>query len=369
MSSVRIVLADTPDVLGSIGGEGRLSERMRAGAMDAPDVEVTVVPDLRPDLLAQRVFATSKPAIDVPGGLEDWFAEQFDPIPIPDNSVLVVLSMTSALGTEYLRHSEHGFIVSAPTEISDDVQEWLDENFEAAPLDVPAMKKAIDDLATLIGAETEIVVYNVSTYFPDEANYTSGDLNTGSLAANRLDLVLDKVAQETGVYVLDVDRLIAEFGAAEGVITTRRFSDEVYEVVAEEALALILDLPGINTIFGTDVMHLAVPRYDRRTETGVLVAWHVEAPSRVAAGDSLFDIRFDDIAWKLHTDPSRKTGRSLNLSVVATRDCYLKEQVVHPGDSISAGSKVGVVTLTPDTEYSDFEQTSRFPVGIKMVER
>jgi hypothetical protein len=369
MRAVRIVLADSPDVMGSIGREGLLSERMGAGAVDAPDVDVTVVPGVRPDLFAQRVTATSKPAIEVPDGLEGWFASMFDPIPIPDNTVLIVMSMTAALDTEYLRHSQHGFVVSAPKEISNDVREWLDANFEAAPLDLPAMTKAIDDLANLNDVETEIVVYNLSTYFPEEPNYKAGDLNRASLAANQLDLVVDKAAQDTGIYVVDVDRIIAEYGAAEGVLSGHQFSDEVDSVVAEEALSLILELPGINEIFGTEVMHLGVPRYDRRTETGVLVEWHVEAPSRVEAGDSLFDVRYDDIAWKLNIDPTRKTGRSLRLSVVASRDCYLKEIVVHPGEPISAGSKVGVVTLGPDSEYGDFEHTSRFPVGIKMVER
>ena len=36
----------------------------------------------------------------------------FEPIPIPDNTVLVVLSMRSGLDIEYLRHTQLGFLVS-----------------------------------------------------------------------------------------------------------------------------------------------------------------------------------------------------------------------------------------------------------------
>ena len=368
MGTVRVVLVDSHDVTGSIGKGDFLSSRMRAGAGGAPALDIAFVPSVRPDLLAQRVLAISPPAVEVPHGLEGWFASMFEPISIPDDTVLLVLSMTSAMDSEYLRHIQQGFIVSAPPGVSRDVREWLDENFEPAPLDVPAMKNAIEVLTNRHEAEFEIVVYNVSTYDPEETNRRIGDLDTHSLLANQLDLVGDLIAQDTRSYVVDVDRIIAEIGAADAVLSAHRYSDEVYEAVAQEALSLILDLPGVNEVFGTEVMHLAVPRYDRRTEAGVLVEWHVQPPSQVESGDSLFDIRYDDISWKLNSE-QRPTGRQLQLSVVANRGGFLKEIVVQPGEPISAGSTVGVVTLAPDTKYDDFENSSRFPVGIKMVER
>lgn len=360
-------MVDSGDVTRSIGRDTFLSSRMGAGAVGAPKLEVSFVPALRPDLFAQRVLATSKPILDVPHGLEGWLASMFEPIAIPDDTVLMVLSMTGALD-KYLRHVQHGFIVSAPTGVTKDDQEWLNANFEAAPLNVAAMTKAIESLTNLQGVNTEIVVYNVSTCFPEEGKRRTVDLNSRSVLANQLDLIGDIAARDTRSYVVDVDRIVAEVGAAEAVVTANRYSDEVYDIVAEEALSLILDLPGINAIFGTEVMHLAVPRYDRRTETGVLIEWHVEAPSQVEAGDSLFDIRYDDISWKLNSD-RRPTGRYFTLSVVASRGGFLKEIVVRPGESVAAGSKVGVMTLAPDSDYEDFENTSRFPVGVKMVER
>lgn len=361
-------MVDSHDVTGSIGRENFLSSRMGAGAIGAPALDVGFVPSVRPDLLAQRVLATSPPAVDVPQGLESWFASMFEPISIPEDTVLIVLSMASAMDSEYLRHTERGFVVSALTGLSTDNQRWLDEHFEPAPLDVPALKSAIDLLTNRTEVGTEIVVYNVSTYDPEEPNRRIGDLDTHSLMANQLDLVGDLAARETRSYVVDVDRIIAEIGAAGAVVTANRYSEEVYEIIAEEALSLIVDLPGINEIFGTEVMHLAVPRYDRRTENGVLVEWHVEAPTQVEAGDSLFDVRYDDISWKLNSD-RRPTGRHFKLSVVASRGGFLKEIIVQPGEPVSAGSKVGVVTLAADSDYDDFEHTSRFPVGVRMVER
>jgi hypothetical protein len=179
----------------------------------------------------------------------------------------------------------------------------------------------------------------------------------------------DMLAEDTGVFVLDIDRIVAELGAAESVLGPGRYSDAVHDAIADEAMELIIDLPTIGEHFSPEVMQLVVPRYDRRTNRGVLLEWHAHAPAWITSGQVVFDVRFENVHWRLNGDPRRKTGRQFDLSVVAMRDGYLEEIVVGQGEPITAGSTVGVVKKQPEADNLDGEHMSRFPVGIKVKKR
>lgn len=372
MERARVVLSDAQDVIGSVGRPGFIAGRLGAGRDAAPEVDVTIVPNTRLDLLVQRLVSKPQPeTTDVPPALSEWFTSMF-PDPVLDSeTVLVVASMSETLETTVWRHRSEGYLVTPPLEPSNEDREWLDSEFEVAPFDVDVMREAVRTLEAVDGARFDVVLFNISTYIPEETNSLkrSGDGEPLSLLANRIDLMTDIVAEDTGVFVLDVDRIVAELGAAESVLSPGRYSEAVHDAIAEEAMELIIDLPTIGEYFSPEVMQLVVPRYDRRTDRGVLLEWHANAPAWVTSGQVVFDVRFENVHWRLNGDQRRKTGRQFDMSVVAMRDGYLEEIVVRPGEPITAGATVGVVKKQPEAGNFDGEHMSRFPVGIKVKKR
>ncbi len=372
MEKARVILSAAQDVIRSVGRQGFLAGGLGAGRAAAPGVEVSIVPNARIDLFAQRLTLKGVPdTLDVPSTLADWFTSMF-PEPVLDaDTVLVVMSMSESLTSTVWRHKAEGYLVTPPLEASNEDRAWLESEFEVVPLDIDAMKQAVRSLESIDHAQFDIVLFNISSYMPEETNSLNSSRRgePSSLLANRIDLMTDMLAEDTGVFVLDLDRIVAEFGAAEGVVGPGRYSDEVHDVIADEAMELIIGLPTIGEHFSPEVMQLVVPRYDRRTDKGVLLEWHTQAPAWVTSGQVVFDVRFENVHWRLDGDPRRETGRQFDLSVVAMRDGYLDEIVVGQGEPITAGSTVGVVKKQPEADDFDGELVSRFPVGIKVKER
>lgn len=371
------VLIASPDVHDSVGRAGFLEARLRASRADAPAPHVRLVPGIRCDVFAQQLSAGGEvPDIPAPEGLEEWFASMFAPVELNDDTALLALSMSDALGADVRRHATRGSLVQPPTDHrrtwTEEQRDWLDTQFAPHAGDTADMEDALRTIAArLAPLPTELLVFNVSTYTPDEKAYWFRDDTPEPIAlrANRINLLIDRLAAELDLYVLDVDRIVAELGAADTVVAPAGYTEAALRVIADEAGAAIANLPGVSLAFGADAMQLAVPRFDRRTEAGQLVAWHVGAPAEIRQGDPLFDVRFDNLHTRLDGQGGRKTDRSLLLSVLATQDGYLRETTLPAGADITVGSMVGVVVKDASIVPGDLADAAKFPVGVKVAGR
>lgn len=371
VGSVRVNLLGSPDVMRSLGRTGFMETRLRAGAEDPPEVVVTVVAPERVDVTAQRISGASAPRLDTPEGLLSWLEEQFGPGPFQGDPLLVVLSLSPALLNTTWRHRHQGFLVTGPVTATAEERSWFEAEFEPSPTNTDDIAQALEAIdAGLADSRTELAVLNVSTYIPGETAHglRPGDAEPLSLLANRLDLILERVAAKARYAVVDVDRIVAEFGAEEGVEEPGVYGDGVSASIADEAMETISALPGVHDSIGLDVMQLVVPRHDRRTVNGVLVEWHVSAPCEIKSGDDLFDIRFENVRARLGNS-GRDSGRDMKMTVVATRDGYLREMSVDAGNEISAGSIVGVIAENAEVETPWKQGVANFPVGVKVAGR
>ncbi|MEN8239694.1 MAG: hypothetical protein ABFR53_10885, partial [Actinomycetota bacterium] len=216
----------------------------------------------------------------------------------------------------------------------------------------------------------ELVLFNVSTVIPDEKVdlFRPDDPETTTARAARAKLVVDRLANQPGLVLVDVDRVTAEMGAGTAVVGTASYSEETLHALAEEAMGVILDLEGISQLFASDAMQLIVPRYDRRTTKATLTKWHVTGGVDVEKGDVLFDLRFSDLRASLKND-RRTTNKALKMSVVAGRSGYVDRISAEVGATVTVGTRVGVVTSTREAVWDDLDSAARFPVGIRLEAR
>jgi hypothetical protein len=373
-TEVTVLLVDSPDVSGSIGRTGFLETHLRSHDAGGPGVGVITISGGRCDVLAQRLGG-SPPELVVPAELEGWFSEATAPVEVPATAALLVLSMAGALTAEVWRHRRTGLLVEPPDDWaeawSDAARAWLGGEFEIALADSDLMAESIRQIAARLEAfDAALVVFNTSTYVPGEEVfwYEPDGAETVAVCAVRLNLVIDRLVPDLGLTLLDVDRVTAELGAGDVVTAAAQYTSDALEVLGDEALAAIRDLPRIHQFFSSDAMRLAVPRYDRRTEKGVLTRWHVDAGAAVAKGDSLFDLRFDGI--HAHLDATgENAGRSISLSVVAGREGFLDSISVPAGGAVEVGTGVGVMTAAAGIQWDDVTNAAAFPVGVRVETR
>ncbi len=373
---VTLLLAESRDVIESLGRENTLAERFASANPDAPRIETMTVPAWRADVLADRLQHADLPSITPAPGLQTWLELQRTAPTLPDDAVLCVMSVSDALTARVVRVLENDRLLQLPDDYADtwndEQRAWLDEHCAPAPLDIAELAQATSDIAALLKArECELLTFNVSTYVPDEVErqYRGSHPESFAVTASRLNLMLDSLPDEAAHNVLDVDRIVAEIGGQHAVLGPGRYTEEALAEIAEEAAALVLDIPDISRRFSPDTMRLSVPRYDRRTKSGVLLEWHRTAPTAFGAGDVLFDVRFDNIHTRLNPAVAHRAKRSLRVSVVATRAGFLSKTLVPVGGQIDVGTTVGVVTDSPNTLAPVTEPAAKFPVGVSVATR
>ena len=55
------------------------------------------------------------------------------------------------------------------------------------------------------------------------------------------------------------------------------------------------------------------------------------------------------------------------MSVISSRSGFVDRLTVDADESIAVGTRVGVITSTPEVQWSDIDNAAQFPVGIKMM--
>ncbi len=105
-----------------------------------------------------------------------------------------------------------------------------------------------DDLVAAIElikqhAGAHVLVAGVSTVDPSDqpSNYHDRSEEPFTLRAHRLNLMLVYVSHDEGVSVIDVDRLLAELGAAAGVEAAARYSKDGCERISDEIVRVLDD--------------------------------------------------------------------------------------------------------------------------------
>jgi len=372
-SIATFVLVDSQDVLESIGAPDFLSDRLKPMGDTDVAIDVTHIAASRCDIVARRVQGGQEPDTTIPEGLDAWYRDMADPAEIPETTSLFVMSLADAVKAEVFRNKVTGVLVQPPSGFrdtwNDDAMTWLGEHFEPDP---PTVDNITDSLRSIakelerVGAD--LVVFNTSTFVPNEKVYwfRSGAPETTSVRAARMNLVVDSLVKELDIALVDVDRIAAEIGARDAVVGPAMYTRETMESLGQEAVAMILDLEGINTMFAPDAMQLNVPRYDRRTATATLTRWHVSPDEEVAKGDLLFDLRFGNIRAQLG-DSERKTDRAIDMSVVAGRAGFVDSILAPPGSELTVGERVGIITAHRGATWDDIDSVALFPVGVRVL--
>lgn len=339
------------------------------------EVEVTRIYAARWDIIALRIEGGQERRPVVPSGLEAWYRDMTDPVEIASTTSLFVMSLADAVNADVFRDRDSGVLVQPPAGYretwTDEATAWLDENFEPDPPTVENITRSLRSIA--LGLEScgaDLVVFNTSTFVPNEKVYwfREGDPDTISVRAARMNLVVDALVKELDITLVDVDRVAAEIGARRAVIGPARYAPETFDALAEETIAMILDLESISQMFASDAMQLNVPRYDRRTATATLTRWHVAPDAEIGKGDVLFDLRFGNVSTKLN-DHGRETDRAIEMAVVAGRGGFIDSISVSPGTDLAVGSRVGIITAHRGAALHDLDNAARFPVGIRVMGR
>jgi predicted enzyme involved in methoxymalonyl-ACP biosynthesis len=99
----------------------------------------------------------------------------------------------------------------------------------------------IDLIKSRIGAH--ILVAGVSTVDPADETFNFQGLaqEPVSLRAHRLDLMLVGVSHDEGISIIDVDRLVAEIGAATAVTAAMEYSARGCDAIATEIVSILED--------------------------------------------------------------------------------------------------------------------------------
>ncbi len=184
------------------------------------------------------------------GGKLDRSVREIVAVEYPDYAIEVAGEPSSGFA-DLRRELEDGtatMLEAAPDivllSVADDVRNLGSRGVssEEAVQNVRADLVAIVDLIKeKLGAH--VLVANASTIDPADATYNYFGLSEEPLPlrAHRLDHMLIGVSHDEGISIIDVDRLIAEIGAADNVTAAMTYSDEASAVIAAEVVRVLQD--------------------------------------------------------------------------------------------------------------------------------
>ena len=156
-----------------------------------------------------------------------------------------VLSVQPDVTMKLLRHRASGslFYPGAPQKIAKDQIPWLRAECDMAALLEPdeALKSWKAVVARIrMRSAVPILFYNLSTVAPGDmlANYR-GLAPTLMYRIKQFNLALIDLSAETGVYIVDVDRLAARHGADALKLDSVRLNAKGSRLVAEEVIRIL----------------------------------------------------------------------------------------------------------------------------------
>jgi hypothetical protein len=175
-------------------------------------------------------------------------ASQFRPALFETEADVYVLSLQPDANTFLLRHRRDGFLFYPGDWLSWPAadQAWLRDSFEATEL--LDLDVAMANYARIIErlrarSDAPILIYNLSTVVPGEQIHDHLGLeDIISTRIRRFNLGLIELSQQTGVSIIDVDRVIARGGADRLKYDALHLTGEGCRAVAEEVARVMDDL-------------------------------------------------------------------------------------------------------------------------------
>jgi hypothetical protein len=159
-----------------------------------------------------------------------------------------VLSLQPDVTTLLFQHrlGHHLFYANNLESWSTEDRSWFEQNYICTPaLDV---ERSMFNFARIIErirerSQAPILIYNLSAVIPGEWVHSYEGLGeTYSNRIRRFNLALTKLSQQTGVSIVDVDRVVARVGADQVKIDAVHLNEQGCRLVAEEVVRILADV-------------------------------------------------------------------------------------------------------------------------------
>lgn len=242
---LRVAGQAEPDLTAVLAGGGLADAARRLGA--ATDIEAVIGPSGRTDHLVQRLAGATPDEVRAIGLPDDFLAEQFSsPLGSPDLDVVILSAASDIQGPQW---AGPGGVVRCPDDFrsvwSPDVVAAFDEAFEEAPL--PTAEAYAESTRAAIAAikaasNAHVLLLGVSTLGVPRVTSYAGRDDDHRLRAHRVNAVQLRLSMELGVSVIDVDRVVANYGGAGQVDGPFGYSPAVASAICDEIASVLADI-------------------------------------------------------------------------------------------------------------------------------
>jgi hypothetical protein len=234
-------------------GAHALQDLVREKYQGAFTIELIHEPSTCSAVLLQQVEGTVVPK---ELGERDWgvnrelITAQFQSRLFEAPADVVVFSIQPEIAQIPWRHRRSGYLLCPPPCWDQDwpptLIAWFTENLVS--LGLPSAEQFKVNLTRLIRMikerlDAHVLIYNAPTVDPDDQvhNYYGRD-DTRALRIHKLNLALLELSASEGISFVDVERLVAELGAARHVLPEGWYSQEANQAIRLELLRVLEDI-------------------------------------------------------------------------------------------------------------------------------
>lgn len=304
---------------------------------------------------------------------------------LPDASISRLPEHTAVALVEMLSSGEPDSSYSAQLEAGTAYVVPMLPDLRDPTADPAAVVEDFSRLGDLLDAAGAcLVILGVSTFEADDNvhDFTRNN-DTFAVRANRLTAGLQKLCAERGYQFVDVDRTIAEIGAAEHAPQPGQFSNKAARFVIEDVIAAITagEDPGDDV---PPVSVLRVPDVDARALSGHIRSWGHDEGDVATEEVPLVQIEFrvgarrnEDLrnaGWlrkRLHRRRSRKHRRraGMTIDIKSPRAVAVASILAPAGEEVVVGQPIAVLTCNGAEPPADPESLPEFPAKIETAKR
>lgn len=175
-------------------------------------------------------------------------ATQFGQAVFESDADAFVLSLQPDVMTALSRHRDDGYLLYPHNRESwpDEAQRWFAREFtQASFLSVEQSMQNMSAIVARIRSQSEspILIYNMSAVVPGESvRCYAGLPELLSTRIRRFNVALTQLSEETGIAVIDVDRIVALKGADRLKLDTLHLTADGCRAVAEEVVDVLDEL-------------------------------------------------------------------------------------------------------------------------------
>jgi hypothetical protein len=354
-------------------GSGVLDEWAKAKWVDGAVVDVTREAGQPAAIVLQQLDGMSLPEELVEQGLDEaYIAAQFESKLFEQPSDVFVLSILPEITAELWQRRERGYLLNPPPGWEQSwtaaQREWFRAHFDR--LGRVTVEEFREDFGRLVRTlqderEAQVVVYGCASYDPADSshNYHAMD-DTAALRAHRFNYGLVQLSQQTGLIILDVDRIVAEMGGRAHVRQVFHYSPAANRAIGRELLRIIEELGFFDE---HPLLKLVLPQLDQQFQSGSIIKWHSREGKWVKGGDDLFDFRVEEIKRfkRFNTDnPDEIQAVEINsrkwswlVRVTAADNGFFRKKYVAEEGVCSVGDLLAVFSVR-DNEWVKHDEDS-----------